>query len=90
MNTILTLPDGSAFDSRYVAAITWDKARGTGEYASPAGIRVFGTKEGFLGGKTMEQVHYCRMDSDEAARKACEALVHGWTGRALMPADEAH
>jgi hypothetical protein len=83
MNTILTLPDGSAIDARFVAAITWDKARGTGEYASPSCIRIFSAKSDFMmRGPQMEQTHYCPMENDAAAREACQMLVSGWTGKA--------
>lgn len=84
--TILTMPDGSAFDSRFVAAITWDKSNATGR---PACLRVYGVKDSSMGfgmQQHMEQVHYIPMGSDEAAREACEALVQGWTGKAMQPA----
>jgi hypothetical protein len=83
---IINLPDGSAFNAGYVAAITWSGAFGSGEYRQSAGIRIFASKSSLLGGSSVEQIHYIRMESDEAARETCEALVRRWRGEVVaMP-----
>lgn len=88
MQKILTFPDGSAIDARFVAGITWNKSSGSGDHRSLACIRVHSTRESLFGrGQTMEQVHYIPMGSDEAAKAACEELVRGWTGDVFKPAD---
>lgn len=93
MTTILKLPDGSAIESQYVKAITWDPSS-TGQYGHKAFLRIHGYKSSdgmfsFGGGRSgLEQIHVCRMDSDEAAQQACSELVAAWTGAALAPQRE--
>lgn len=86
MTTILTLPDGSAFDASMVAAINWNRSR-PGDYGGKAILRIHVYKEpggfGISNSRTIEQAHYVEMESDEAAKAACEALVAGWSGRVL-------
>jgi hypothetical protein len=82
---ILILPDGSAIESEHVKAIIWNRST-TGQHGSPAIIRVYGIKpRDFLGFGSggplgLEQIHYCRMESDEAAQTACTELVAAWSG----------
>lgn len=82
----LILPDGSAIASQFVGAITWEKSR-QGQYGSPAFLRIYQIKNsgdlGFSSKTHLEQIHYLPMESDEAAKTACEALVAAWSGKAL-------
>lgn len=89
MKTILTLPDGSAFDASFVVGITWDKSRSA---QTPACIRVYAAQESmslFSSRPNITQIHYCPMENDDAARAACDALVAAWSGRLMQPT-EAH
>lgn len=85
MLKVLVLPDGSAIESQHVKAITWDPSS-PGQYGHKAFVRVYGYKasDGLFGGgrSGLEQLHVCRLDSDEEAKAACADLVTAWVALA--------
>jgi hypothetical protein len=89
---ILRFPDGSAFEASAICGITWDQKRGADGKAC---IRVYARRRDLLSlgfgnhEAPVEQIHYCPMDSDDAARKACEELTAAWMGKVFTPAPAA-
>jgi hypothetical protein len=83
MTNYLKLPDGSAIESQYVKAITWDRSHSPQE-GRAAFIRIYGYKSssglGFGGSTGLEQIHFVAMPTEAAAKKTCEELVAAWTG----------
>lgn len=81
MGHYIIAPDGSTFDARIIAAIRWSKFR-PGEYGGKARVTIDTYREPLMfgGGRGpfREQIHYVEMESDEAAEKACRAMVLGW------------